>query len=163
MAPQELGKTTLLKSILRRLPPDSAILDGDDVARLNPFEGSMRWVNLVHANLLACAINMHRAGVTHLLIGFVFPGEWSFLHLDTLFRAAGFAPVWVNLVAVDDYLLSRLRAKGVTRQDIFDSSNEFNANIRSLAQANGMVCIDTSELSVDDVCLKVLDVIAGGE
>ncbi len=153
-----VGKTTLLHSIPR--PPNSAILDGDDVAQLQPFEGSPRWVNLVHDNLLACAVNMRRAGVAQLLIGFVFPGEWAYRHLETLFRSENFVPVWINLVADDDCLISRQQTKGVTRQDIFDLSIEFNAEIRGLAQVHDLVSIDTTELNTDSVCLKVLEVVA---
>jgi len=156
--PPGVGKTTLLHNILQQLPPDSAILDGDDVARLHPFDGSLGWVNLVHANVLACAVNMRQAGVKHLLIGFVFPGEWAYQHLNALFGVADFTPAWINLVVDNNCLLSRLQAQGVTRQDIFDTSIGFNASIRSLAQAHDLVCIDTSELNVESICMKVLDV-----
>jgi hypothetical protein len=155
-----IGKTTLLRTILGHLPADSAVLDGDDVARLQPCDASPRWVNLVQANLVACAANMQQAGVAHLLMGFVFPGEWAYQHLNALLGTAGLSPIWINLVADDACLLARHQARGETRQDIFHESIEFNASIRSLAQAHDLISIDTTLLEVDAVCRLVLAVIA---
>ena len=42
-----VGKTTLLHHILHRLPERSAILDGDDLARIYPFRLSTEWLDLV--------------------------------------------------------------------------------------------------------------------
>jgi hypothetical protein len=151
-----VGKTTLLRHILHRLPERSAILDGDDLARIHPFRLSTEWLDLVQDNLLACAENLAALDLKHLLLAFVFPSRGRIERLNRIFAARGHTLHWINLVAADDSLEARLRQRGVTGEDILGSAREMNAQIRGFED---MPCIDTTDMDIETLADRVLEMI----
>ncbi|MCC7406487.1 MAG: AAA family ATPase [Phycisphaeraceae bacterium] len=148
-----VGKTTVLRRILARLPGRGAILDGDDVSRVHPFECSTDWLNLVQDNLLCCAENLMRFGVSYLVIGFVLPSRERVDRLNRVFRDKGLSLRWVGLVASDSCLQNRLKERGVVAEGIFSTAREFNDAIKSFTDH---LQVDTSGLSPEAVAERVL-------
>jgi ABC-type branched-subunit amino acid transport system ATPase component len=71
-----IGKTTLMRCLQANCTSGkSALLDGDDVIRVAPFELSLTWLDLVQDNLLARARNFERFGVENLYVAFPFPDQ----------------------------------------------------------------------------------------
>lgn len=152
-----VGKTTVLHHILHKLPAHSAILDGDDVARLHPFQLTTTWLNLVQDNLLACAENMRAAGVNYLLLSFVFPSQERVDRMERIFGQQGFSLRWIHLVADERALRDRLDDRGVRQPDIIESALQLNANIAHLAESSGQQLVDTTDMTAEAVCGQILD------
>ena len=89
-----VGKTTLLKCLHARLPGTCAVLDGDDVARIQPFQLTRKWLDLIQDNILACARNFDRFGVDFFLFAFPFPNMARIGRLNRIFQDGG--TVWTG-------------------------------------------------------------------
>ena len=156
-----IGKTTLLRTLRFRLPERSGVLDGDDVAWCLPWNGDMftEWLNVTQDNLLACSRNLVRLNLQHLVLAFIFPDQERIDRLDGIFNEHGFSLGWIHLVADKASIRTRLSKRGVTKEDIFENSFEFNRQIADLAEENGFPCINTTDVSTEQLYAQVLELL----
>jgi len=149
-----VGKSTLLKQLHTRLPGKCAVLDGDDVGRIFPYEISRQWLDLIQNNILSCALNFKAAGVDFFLFAFPFPAINSIDRLNAIFLSQGHAINWINLIASDSTLEARFRARGGTKPENLRRGLDMN---RAITQLPGFFTMDTTGLTPDEVAEAVLE------
>ncbi|MBD3244005.1 MAG: hypothetical protein GF331_25655 [Chitinivibrionales bacterium] len=149
-----VGKSTALRLLHDRLPGKCAVMDGDDVGRVRPFELSREWLDLIQDNILSCALNFDAAGVEYFLFAFPFPGPNRTGRLTSIFESRGYTLNWVNLIASDTALEQRFRLRGGTKPQNLQLGIDMN---RTIAQTTGCFALDTTHLSPEEVASVVLE------
>lgn len=154
-----VGKSTLLRQVHTRLPGKCAVLDGDDVGRIFPYEISRQWLDIIQDNILSCALNFKAVGVDYFLFAFPFPAVNSIERLNTAFLSQGHAIHWINLIASDSALEARFRARGGTKPENLQRGLDMN---RAITQLPGFFTMDTTSLTPDEMAEAVLEYIRKG-
>ena len=154
-----VGKTALLPALADRLPEKSAFVDGDSVGRTRPLCRTLERLNLIQDNIVACAHNFATWGARYVVAAFVFPSQERVERIAGTLRDAGHRVWVVALVADDDVLLERFGGKDWYAGELDDP--EYAAHLLDLnsavKQLGGVICIDTSSLSVEDAATTILD------
>ena len=156
------GKSTAFCRLGDLLPGRIAVLDGDEVGRCNLREAAMSpaFLNVFQDNILACAKNFQSLHLDHLVIAFVFPEQERVDRLNRIFQDNGLCLNWMSLVLDDARYRERIgEPKQGQDRTIFEKSVVRNQQIAQLAEDNGFPCVDASELSVDEMCRRIVDVI----
>jgi len=146
------GKSTLLKNLHKILPDGFALLDGDDVGRVTPFQKNIDWLNVVQDNLASCCANFRRYGFTNCVIGFVFPDESRLERMKNLLRANGFKAVCHSILDCGDgELRERISRRNTSKMINIERAVELNGELKHLVAD---FRIDTTDLTADDVAKK---------
>ena len=53
-----IGKSTLMKNLHARLPDGFALIDGDDVGKITPYQNNINWLNVIQDNITDCCFNV---------------------------------------------------------------------------------------------------------
>ena len=151
-----IGKTSLLKRIEKSDLQDSAVIDGDDLGRIIPLQGTDRWLNLIQDNLASCAANYQEYGLRLLFISFVLPSQERVSHLMKKLMDAGISNVFhITLICDDAEIESRIVARNTSRLITVGRAKELNAEIKLLESDYRM---DTSHKDADEVFRKLSNI-----
>lgn len=142
------GKTRVIHGIGRCFTENNAVLDGDALSMTRPGGTDRDRLDLVEANLVACAENFAAWGAEYLFAAWVIEDEERLRRLADTVCARGWTFQAIALTASHEKLLERLHAR---RDQPFEASDE---NVRWLTRLNGRIgklpmCaqIDTTALS----------------
>ena len=159
------GKSTALSWLNGHLPGRVAVLDGDDVGRCHLREATMStaWLNVFQDNILCCAKNFAGLELDHFVASFVFPEQERVDRLNRIFNECGFVLNWVAVVLDDEQYRQRI-APQHTEPDtiILEKSILRNQQIAQLAVDNGFPCVNTSSLTIEEMCYAIAKTIEPG-
>ena len=150
-----VGKTTLLPVLADVLPEKNAFLDGDAVGRTRPLTRTIERLSLIQDNICACADNFASWGAQYFVACFVFPSQERMDRICGKLRDAGHFVVPVALVADEDALIDRVKAKGQDHGQDCDSIQATlgcNASVKTL---RGVHFVDTTDASVSDIAERI--------
>jgi hypothetical protein len=150
-----VGKTTLIHHLqMARLKAKCAFMDGDDVARVSPFELSLDWLNLVQDNIASCAENFDKLGLDAFFFAFPFPNHDRMSRLEEQFSKRGYRLEWIHLVVADHELEKRFRLRNGTVPHKLQLGLDMNASIKAIPDS---IQIDTTNLTIAESAQIVLN------
>ena len=153
-----VGKSTLLRNLHLTLPDGFAVIDGDDVGRIIPYQNNLTWLNLIQDNIIDCCANFKRYGFNRCLISFVFPVEERLCRLTDGLIDNGFRVTHIMLECGEAELARRITLRNTSRIVNVEQAQTLSRQMRSLAAD----CrIDTTEITPDKVAELVLAYIRG--
>lgn len=150
-----IGKTALLPKLAQQACEKTALLDGDDLARIAPFEFNLDWLNLVQDNAYACAKNCLDFGVKNLFFLYCLPTQERLDRIKGLFQKLTNDIEIIALIANDKTLTDRNISRGaelVRDKEDIDDSLYWNNRVKELKNVK---FVDTSELSLGEVAYEV--------
>jgi predicted ABC-type ATPase len=154
-----VGKTTILPSLLPLLPKSSAVIDGDAVARIHPWELTMFWLNLVQDNILACARVFMNNGISNIVATFCLPSMERIERLSTGLVQIGYRHFIISLYVDDIELRKRHVSRGAiypVEEDLLKSCIELNNAIRLL---KNVLMFDITHLCAGDSAKVIAEAI----
>jgi len=154
-----IGKSTLIKNLHTRLPNGFALIDGDDVGRISPYENSIKWLNVMQDNIADCCANFKLYGFDNCVVTFVFPVKERLERMKGLLTVKGFETLHVILECDEDEMCRRITQRNTSKLINTEKAKELNKALKIL---NADFRIDTTYTNAEDVANKVLEYIAGG-
>jgi len=154
-----IGKSTLIKNLHTGLPNGFALLDGDDVGRIIPYEASTKWLNVIQDNLADCCANFKRYGFDNCVISFVFPVEERLERMKSLLAAKGFETAHVILECDENEMCRRIIQRNTSKLIKTEKAKELNNELKNL---DADFRIDTTYINADEVANRVIEYITGG-
>lgn len=149
-----VGKSTLLRAIEACNLNNIAVIDGDDLGRIIPLNGSNEWLDLIQDNIAVCAKNYLIYGVKILFISFVFPSSDRITRLITLLNRANINDIsHLTLISNDFEIEKRILNRNTSKLISVGRAKELNAMIKEMKSD---FIIDTSEKSAQEVFQQML-------
>ena len=155
-----IGKSTLLQNLHMGLPEGFAILDGDDVGRVIPYQNNLTWLNLIQDNITDCCMNFRKSGFNRCVIGFVFPSEERLEHLRDLLASKGFHVTHILLECSEYEIERRITQRNTSRVINVEQAKTLSRQMKNLSADYR---IDTTEIMPDQVLTLVLEYITGNK
>ena len=154
-----IGKSTLMKNLHTRLPDGFALIDGDNIGRIIPYQNNITWLNIIQDNIVDCCLNFKRYGFTNCIISFVFPTEERLERLKNLLTSKGFKIVHIILECDENEMCKRIIKRNTSKLINTDKAKKLNSELKLLSAD---FRIDTTYISADEVAYKAIDFITGG-
>ncbi|MCL2299258.1 MAG: ATP-binding protein [Firmicutes bacterium] len=154
-----VGKSTLLKKLHDRLPNGFAVIDGDDVGRITPYQNNANWLNAMQDNLVDCCSNFRNYGFSRCVVAFVFPNAERLSRLTDMLAGRGFHTSHILLICSEDEIERRLTQRNTSKIINVNQAKALNRQIQSL---NADIRADTTEITADEVADLVNHYIMGG-
>ncbi len=153
-----VGKSTLLKNLHLRLPDGFAIIDGDDVGRVIPYQNNINWLNLIQDNIADCCSNYRSYGFGNCIISFVFPGEERLRRITELLNARGFEVIHILIDCEEDEMVRRITERNTSKMISVEKAKLLNQKMKILSAD---FRVDTTNTSADKVAELVTRYIYG--
>ena len=154
-----VGETTLMKKLHEKLPNGFALIDGDDVGKITPYENNFTWLNLMQDNIVACCSNFKRYEFSNCVISFVFPTEERLERIRGLLNNCGFEIVHIILECDEGEMCKRITERNTSRLINLEQAKELNQEVKSL---HADFRLDTTNIEADEVASLVIKYIFGG-
>jgi hypothetical protein len=151
-----VGKSTLLKNLHLRLPDGFAIIDGDDVGRVLPYQNDINWLNLIQDNIAACCSNYISYGFPNCIISFVFPVEERLKRITELLHARGFEVIHILIDCEEEEMVRRITDRNTSRMISLEKARQLNRQMKALSAD---FRVDTTKINPDQVAVMVIDYI----
>jgi len=151
-----IGKTTLLRNLHSKLPGGFALIDGDDVGRITPYENNINWLNVMQDNIADCCDNFKRYGFSRCVIGFVFPAEERLERIKRLLISRGFKIKHIILECDEHEMRVRIERRNTSKLINPDRAAELNNEIKTLSAD---FRVDTTHIGAETVSDKVIEFI----
>ncbi len=148
-----IGKSTLLSMLHNSLPKDFAILDGDDVGRVTPFQNSKEWLNLIQDNMVSCCSNFKGYGSENIILSFVFPSEERINRLKTKLYDAGFSSCHIKLTCNNERQKERILSRNSQKIISIEKAVLLNEQIKQIPSDFD---IDTTFLTPGEISDRVI-------
>ncbi len=152
-----VGKSTLLKNLHLGLPDGFAIIDGDDVGRVLPYQNDINWLNLIQDNIASCCSNYKNYGYGNCIISFVFPVEERLRRITDLLTAHGFAVVHILIDCEENEMVRRITERNASRMISVDKAKVLNQQMKALPAD---FKVDTTHILPDQVSDLVIGYIS---
>lgn len=143
-----VGKSTLLRNLHLRLPDGFAIIDGDDVGRIIPYQNNINWLNVIQDNIADCCLNFKRYGNKNCIISFVFPGEERLNRITQLLNARGFEIVHILLECNEHEIERRITIRDTSRLINIENAKRLSREMSALSVD---FKVDTTRIGADQV------------
>ena len=147
-----VGKSTLLAKLHSLLPNDFALLDGDDVGRVVPYENNINWLNVIQDNIADCCQNYKKYGFNNCVIGLVFPVRERINRITNLLNERGFDVRHIILNCDNDIVYKRIVQRNTSKMINTEQAINLNQEIELL---NCDIRIDTTSINADEVSILV--------
>jgi len=151
-----VGKSTILKNIHSRLPDGFAMIDGDDVGRVVPYQKSLSWLNVIQDNIADCCNNFSQYDYENCIVSFVFPTHERLNRLSGMLSDRGFRIKHIILDCSDDEITKRIMVRNTSKIINAEQAKNINRQIKNLSADYR---IDTTETAADRVSDLVFDYI----
>ncbi len=149
-----VGKSTVLKYLYSKLPEGYAIIDGDDVGRIIPYQNNSNWINVIQDNIADCCVNFKKYGHFNCVISFIFPGEERLNHMSDLLKARGFEVSHILLECDEHEIERRIKLRDTSKTINIQNAKKLNQEMKELIVD---FSVDTTRVGAD----KVADIIVG--
>lgn len=126
------GKSTLLNSLSSQQLEKFALVDGDDLVRIIPFELTQEFLNVVIDNIVSCAENFQKYNYNVLVISFIFPTQKRLITLRDKLCELGIDVYVFNLYCENDLLKKRIIVRNTSKLISVDKAVEMNEMISKL-------------------------------
>ncbi len=147
-----VGKSTSLKLLEGLLDSKSAFVDGDDLARVIPFENTVKWLNLMQDNIACCVKNFLKYNYENIFISFVFPSSDRINRMKKLIKTDGVNIYHIKLICGQDELKERLVKRNSQKLISIEKALNLNEMINKLKSD---LVIDTTNISPLEVARKI--------
>lgn len=151
-----VGKSTLLKNLHLRLPDGFAIIDGDDVGRVIPYQNDINWLNLIQDNIADCCHNYKKYGFKNCIIGFVFPSEERLKRITELLSNRGFQVKHIIIECDGNEIERRIVQRNTSRIISVENAKILGQNMKTLFSD---FKVDTTSIDANRVAEIIIDYI----
>lgn len=151
-----VGKSTLLNNLHFRLSNGFAIIDGDDVGRIMPYQSDINWLNLIQDNIADCCFNYKKYGFVNCIISFVFPTEERLERITNLLSARGFEVKHIIIACDDNEMERRITQRNTSRIINVEKAKKLNQQMKILFAD---FKVDTTYIEADSVAGIIINYI----
>ena len=152
-----VGKSTLLANLHLRLSNGFAIIDGDDVGKVLPYENNINWLNLIQDNIVACCSNYKKYGFRNCIISFVLPEEERLKRIIELLNAHGFEVIHILIDCEENEMARRITERNTSKMISIEKAKLLNLKMKTLTAD---FRVDTTSIEPDSVAEIITDYIS---
>jgi hypothetical protein len=124
------------------------------VGRTIPLINSIKWLNLMQDNMVACAKNYKKFNIKTLLFSFVFPNQERFQRLANLLKQEGCSVYHITLICEPSDLEKRIKIRNTQKLISIQRAIQLNNEIKKL---QSHYSINTTQKSPEEVADIICD------
>ena len=151
-----VGKSTLLKNLHTQLPDSFAIIDGDDVGRVVPYNNNINWLNLIQDNISDCCSNYKKYGYNNCIVSFVLPVKERLERLSNMLKRNDFCTKHIILECSEDEIERRLKERNTSKILNIEQAKNISREIKNLSAD---FRVDNPNIMPDEIAELILNYI----